>query len=135
MNAKYFDIARSISKLSTFHKSPTGCIVVYRKQIISTGYNQFKTHPLQQQYNKYRFTEITDRHCVHAEIDALSKIRFHNIDWSKVDLYVYREHRQTGELMLSRPCESCMRFISKLGIKNIYYTGYGSYNYELRVSA
>ena len=133
MNKKYFDVAQSISKLSNFHKSSTGCVVVYKKQIISTGYNQVKTHPIQYKYNKYRFNEETDRHCVHAEIDALSKIRHYTIDWSKVDVYVYREHRKTSELMLSRPCKSCMKFIEELKIKHIYYTGYGSYNYELKI--
>lgn len=134
MNLKYFDVARSISKLSDFHKSHTGCVVVYRKQIISTGCNRVKTHPIQRQYNTYRFNEITDRHCVHAEVDALSKIRHHNVDWSRVSVYVYREHRVTGALMMARPCESCMRFMRELGVRHIYYTGYDSYNYELRVS-
>jgi deoxycytidylate deaminase len=126
---KYFNIAKSVSKLSDFYKCHTGCVVVYHKQIISVGVNQNKTHPIQKYYNQYRFDNSIGTHNIHAEIDALSKIKYYDIDWSKVDLYVYREHKATGKLMLFKPCPSCMAYIKNLGIKNIYYTDYGSYNF------
>jgi deoxycytidylate deaminase len=44
-----------------------------------------------------------------------------DIDFSKVELYVYRELRN-GKMAMSRPCEACMAVIKKMGIKKIHYT-------------
>jgi deoxycytidylate deaminase len=127
---KYFNVAKSVSQLSDFHKCHMGCVVVYHKSIISTGCNQNKTHTDQCTYNAYRFKdEAGTRHCVHAEIDAISKIKYMDIDWAKVKVFVYRGHKATGQPMLAKPCVSCMEYIRQLGIKNVYYSGYDNFNY------
>lgn len=128
---KYFNIAKEVAKLSDFHKQHLGCVVVYKKQILSVGYNQNKTHTLQATYNQYRELNGDNvKHMLHAELDALSKIRYSDIDWSKVEIYIYRENRSTNEKALSYPCSACKQYIVKLGIKNIYYTGNNSFCYE-----
>ncbi len=127
---KFFNVAKSVSELSDFYKSHTGCIVVYHKSILSTGYNQNKTHTDQRVYNAYRFKEAPGtKHCVHAEVDALSKIKHMGIDWHKTKIYVYREHKLNKTPMLAKPCPSCMAYLRALGIRNIYYSDYDGYSF------
>ena len=129
---KYFNIAREMSRLSNFHRQHLGCVVVYKKKhVLSVGVNQAKSHILQAVYNQYRGFDIHGYPAsLHAEIDALSKIRHLNIDWSKVELYVYRENRNDGTLAMAYPCRACMRFIVELGIREIYYTTDNGYGFE-----
>jgi len=131
-NLKYFNIAREVAKLSDYKKQHIGCVIVYKKQIISVGHNQCKTHTLQAIYNQFRDFKPRPQthHFLHAEIDAIIKIRYLNLDWSKVEIYVYREHKSEGKLMMSKPCQACMNYIKDLGIRKIYYTINGDYVYE-----
>ena len=48
-------------------------------------------------------------------------MKYLDIDWSKVKLYIYRETRD-GKLAMSRPCPACMQAIKDLNIKHIAYT-------------
>ena len=57
----------------------------------------------------------------HAEVSALSKARFLDIDFCKSTLYVYRE-LANGHKAMARPCPACMRYIREMGIKHIVYT-------------
>lgn len=125
----YFDIAKDVSQFSDF-RTKTGCIVVYKNTIISSGYNSNKTSPVQQKYNRYRgFDTNVYPNKLHAECAALSKIRHRkDIDWARAKIYVYRG--SNGKPAMARPCIACLHFIKELGIKEIYYTGDGSYIYE-----
>ena len=125
----YFEAARAVSKLSDFPRINIGAVAVYKHHIISSGYNSNKTAPIQKQYNIYRFSDETP-HALHAEIACLkSLVGRHDIDFKYVDLYIYREGKN-HELALSRPCPSCMKLISELGIRNIYYTNNGGFSHE-----
>ena len=126
---KFFSYAKHIAKISDFERCPIGCVVVYKGKVISTGFNCHKTHPLQRLYNKYRFPEDDKPHKVHAEIHAISPLLKQDIDWRKVVLYIYRR-RKDGQLGLARPCDGCMAFIKKLGIRDIYYTTDDGFCYE-----
>ena len=119
----YFNKARDASKLSDYGKNQhIGCVVVYKRHIISVGFNSNKTHPIQKIYNRERFAEDCTPHSLHAEITALVFLKDRkDIKWSDVDLYIYRENRN-GELRMSKPCKSCMALIKELGIKRIHYT-------------
>lgn len=121
MKIQYFRLARNISELSDFPRNHIGCVVVYKGKVIATGYNCTKTHPLQRIYNKERFQEDCNPHYMHAETHALCSIRHLDIDWSKVSLYNYREHKD-GSFGLARPCKSCMKLIRDIGIKKVCYT-------------
>jgi len=127
----YFNKARDASRFSDFYKQHIGCVVVYKKHIISIGFNSTKTHPIQKLYNKERFLDDNTPHYLHAEITALIFLKDReDIKWNDVDLYTYRENRN-GELRMSKPCKSCMALIKHLGIKRIHYTindGYESIN-------
>lgn len=128
----YFDAAKAVSALSNHRQAHIGAAVVYKHRIISTGYNSTRTHPLQKKYNAYRFNVDTS-HTLHAELQALLPlIKDKDIDFSKVSLYVHREHKD-GSLALAKPCPSCMALIKELGIRNIYFTGEGSYISEFLI--
>ena len=125
-SVRYFDIAKRVALKSEFDRAPTGCVVVYKNKVIGTGRNFYKTHPLQKKYNRYRTFDEHNypyiRPSVHAEIAALSSLIDNpDINWSKVDIYIYRccKSREFG---LARPCAGCMQLIRDLGIKNVYYT-------------
>lgn len=128
---RYFEIAKEISKLSTYPRYNLGCIVVYKNKILSTGYNTVKTSPLQKKYNNFRNIEgnvVKDMN--HAEISAILKIKNLDIRWEKVSIFIYREYKD-GTRAVAKPCPACEKAIRDLGIKNIYYTGHDSFVHEL----
>lgn len=98
-----------------------GCAVYYKNTLLAVGYNSNKTSPIQKEYNKYRYKSCDTPDKIHAELMALKKIRWLDIDFGQVEVYTYRELKN-GKISLSRPCESCMAFIKQLGIKRICYT-------------
>lgn len=127
---KFFNFAKTISNSSTYKKHKLGCVIVYRKQIISVGWNDCKTCTTQARYNKFRNLEGNNiLHQIHAETMALKKIRFLDIDFSDVELYVYREHRN-GVKALAKPCKACQALITSMGISIINYTIEGGYACE-----
>ena len=130
-NLKYFNLAKSVSQLSDYKHQHIGCVVVLGKHVISVGYNTNRTHPIQMYYNQYRdlYGDHIE-HKLHAECYALGRIRHLDIDWSKVEIYIYREHKNTGVRALAAPCPACMTFIRELGIKDIFYTGNDSWVHE-----
>ena len=88
---------------------------------------------MQHKYNYLRYDDKNINYyynpSLHAEIQALNKIKYLDIDFSRVEVYVYREFKN-GKPALARPCVSCMEFIKDLGIKNIYYSTPDGYAYE-----
>ena len=119
---RMFNIAKEVSQLSNFHGPHIGAVVVEGKTVISTGFNSYKTRPLQHQYNIYRNFQNYENSIPsqHAEIGALSHLIGKDIDWSRITIYTYRELKN-GERACSRPCAACMALIKKLGIKTIYF--------------
>lgn len=112
-----------------------GAVAVYHGMVIARGWNQNKTHTLQQRYNIYRFNMTGPHYCpskIHAEMDIISKIRHLDIDFRKVHIYVYRETKN-GDRAMSRPCESCCRALRDLGVRKVFYTtdkGYCEERYD-----
>jgi len=133
-NYRYFEHANNIAKLSDFDKVHIGCVAIYNNKILSVGYNTNKTHPIQQHYNTFRVLNDTNSHKyiahkLHAEVSCLYPIRELEINWNKVELYIYRI-RKSQPYGMSRPCKGCMQFIYDLGIENIYYTSDFGYVHE-----
>lgn len=120
-SAKYFEVAKAVSKLSDFKRIHIGCVIAQGKHIIATGQNTNKTHPIQKEYNRYRFEgDCRGNGSLHAEMMAILSLP-KGIDTRKVVLYTYREDR-FGNMHNSRPCRACMQKIRELGIKTIGYT-------------
>lgn len=126
---KFFTKARQAAIISNFHKTHIGCVAVYQGNIISIGCNCNKTHPIQKKYNKYRKLSDSMLPKLHAEINCINSIRYLDINFAKVKLYIYRI-RKDRPFGLSHPCPSCMEAIKDLGIRDIYYTTNDGYVHE-----
>ncbi len=127
----YFTKASQVTEISDFAKVNIGCIAVYQGTIIGVGFNTNKTHPMQKKYNRYRNGENFIPK-LHAEINCLNSIRYLDINFSKVKLYIYRK-RKSVKYGICRPCPSCMAAIKDLGIKHVYYTTDEGFVYERMV--
>lgn len=121
----YLNLARNACYYSDNKKTRVGSVIVYKNKIISIGWNlEDKTNPLQEEYNKLRNydTDVKNtKSSIHAEIAAMLKIKHMNISFDKIHLFVYRIKRN-GSTGYARPCQACMGYAKKLGIKHIYYS-------------
>ena len=133
---RFFNVARAASKCSDFNRVHIGAVLVYGKHdIISTGFNTYKTNSIQKKYNKFRdFSEYDSAvHSTHAEIAAISKMPWYvyenGFDFSKISVYVYREH-MNGKLAMARCCPACMSALIDLGARDMFYTTEKGYCYE-----
>lgn len=129
MNKHGFILARRATFFSDYRRQQVGCVVMIKNKVLAVGYNCDKTHPLQKEYNKFRINKFRGTHRLHAEIHALSQIKDMDIDWRKVEVYIYRETK-AGRPALARPCNSCMQMMKSLGIRKIFYTTDDGYAHE-----
>lgn len=127
LELKYFKIAEEVSETSEFPRVKIGSIIVKKKEILSVGINQEKTHPMQMRYNKFNSYNVKNAF-LHAEIDAIRKVSIDDLEGSSI--YIYRKDL-IGNIAMCRPCRACMRAIKDLGIKNIYYTTYDGFCMEV----
>lgn len=103
-----FRLARKMADKSVM-RPKVGAVLVSGKYMFG-GYNKDKTHTI------YANPEIHERISIHAELDCINRVPFDDAE----ELYVYRE--LDGIPAMARPCNHCMAFIKKSGIKKIYYT-------------
>jgi len=132
---KYFIFAKNASDYSDFHRNKiskhVGCVIVYKNKVISAGWNISKEHPLQKEYNKERnFNVDSCKNSLHAEIYALIRCIYTDIDWSKVSIFIYRE-LANGNVAMARPCNACTKAIKDRGIKSVFYTTENGYAKEV----
>lgn len=130
---KCFSIAKNASLESTFKQHHLGAAIFYKGALLATGHNSNKTSPVQKHYNKLRNFDVNASYAInslHAECACLNKVRYLEIDFSKVSIFVYREHKN-GTKALARPCPACMKYICELGIKNLYYTTENGFAHEV----
>jgi deoxycytidylate deaminase len=111
-NDHYLKIAADVAKKSTMTQKH-GCIIVYKKKIIATGYN---TMP-----NMFQ-------NSLHAEINALNKVKNKHYILKDADLYVVRIGTNSFDNVLkySKPCVNCSKQIQMNKIRRVFY----STNYE-----
>ena len=129
---RYLDMAKEVSKQGNYKQYQLGAIAVYKGCLLAYGYNSTKTSPLQKHYNRERGFDVEASNAyatIHAEVSCLSKIRYLNIDFNKVQLYVYREHKN-GIKALARPCAACRKMIKDMGIKEVWFTTENGFGYE-----
>lgn len=106
-----------------------GCVVAYRGTILAKGCNADRTHPTQERFNRFRYKDVGARYLpakVHSEVAAVTKIKYLDIDFSKVHVFVYRELKD-GRLANSKPCAACLAYIRSLGIRHIHWTEESGY--------
>ena len=136
MNYKhYLDIAAECAEFSTYtgpNPVQLGCIAVYHGTILAKGSNSDKTHTRQAKYNYLRYSAQTAHYYPakgHAEINVLARIKYLDIDFSKVTLFIYRKHKD-GTPALARPCVSCEKAIRDLRIGRVVYSTDDGYAIE-----
>lgn len=128
--SKGYDLARQASLKSDFGRCETGAVAIYGNKILAYGWNSNKTSSLQAKYNSRtnRFDGYNYKSAVHAEMMVVNKIKFLDIDFSQVRIFVWRGKALP---MLSKPCKACERAMRDLGIKKVFYTGVNSYISEI----
>lgn len=95
--------------------------VIYKNRVISFGFNQNKTHPLQSTYGRN-----SESLFLHAEIDAIKNaLRIINIDTlSQCTLLIMRakNSRAKAEYGLAKPCSGCSNFLDTFKVKRVIYS-------------
>ena len=108
---EYFKIAAGIAMQGQM-RYRHGAILVKNGEIIAQGYN-------------YDYGQDTyhGHYSVHAEVNVLLEARNKKItDLSDADLYVVRISPNTGNYLLSKPCDNCARMSIKHGVRRVYYS-------------
>lgn len=108
---RYLKLAGNAA-MSSKERRKHGAVIVKSNRVLSVGVNKFRNHP-----DIIPEPLIKQVCSVHAEMDALNKIR----DAKGATIYVARIN-SFGKPMLSRPCNNCYKSIRNAGIKNIVYT-------------
>lgn len=127
---KYFNLAKNASLFSDYKDHHLGAVLIYKNKVISMGWNSTKTSPIQKKYNILRGYDVENaNNRLHAEMSAILKIKDLDIDFSKVKLYVYREHKN-GVKALAMPCPACQKMIKDMGIKEVWFTTENGFGYE-----
>lgn len=124
---RFFSKAAEVATESDFDIFHLGCVAVLKNKIIAASPNKLKTHPIQAEFDKYRFncpSCMKNMHTLHAEIACINMIK-QNINYKDLELYIVRLLK-SGGYGLARPCPSCFQYILKKGIWRINYsTGRG----------
>ena len=126
MKMRFFKEAKKESFLSDYDGQHLGAVAVYGDKIIlAKAHNSNKTNTTQYFYNRYRIEQksniMSKPARSHAEVNLWRRIRFLDIDFSRVSVYIYRELKN-GELGMARCCPACMAALKSLGVKKICYT-------------
>lgn len=119
----FLTIAKNLSLESNFDKYKLGAVIILKNKIISKGYNKPKSHPLQKYYNNQfkEYVHQNSTHGIHAELEAINKLKYSNYDLKKAEIIIYRLGSD-GEPSMARPCAGCMEAIKLAGIPVVHYT-------------
>lgn len=128
--AKAYELAKSASLNSDFYKCHTGAVAIYGNKVLAIGWNSEKLSTMQARYNTR--TRGFDGHeyksSIHAEMMVVNKIKYLDVDFSQVRIFVWRGQKTP---MLSKPCKACEKAMRDLGIRKVFYTGANSYISEI----
>ena len=105
-----------LAKKSTF-RCRHGAVIVYNGHILSTGMNLNLFHSVTHSYNQLQ--------TLHAEPMAILRVKNKRL-LKNSSIYVCRINKH-NELMLSKPCKTCMKIIKSFGISEINYSIYGGW--------
>ena len=121
------EVASTIPKVG---RGRLAAAVVYKREIVAVGINQYKTHPLQKQYAKN-----PDSICLHAEVHAISRATkvLNQSELGLSTIYIARSKVGPGRsdvFGLARPCPGCFSCILAFGIRKVCYTNnYGEFEW------
>lgn len=134
LKMRFFEAAKQATEGATYtgNNAKIGGVAVYKGHIIAKGANSDKTTPTMDAVNRFRYKNSSGRYLPpksHCEDQIWRKIRWLDIDFSQVEIYLYRELKN-GTLAMSRPCRSCIELLKAAGISKIYYTTNDGYVFE-----
>lgn len=111
-----FKIAKLAARHSTASNFRIGAVIAKGRKVLGVGFNDpFKTHP--KSNTPYQF--------IHAELAALINAR---CDVTGAVIYVFRAG-QNERPLLAKPCEHCMELIKRAGIKAVFFSIHGGYDF------
>lgn len=107
----FLERAMQLALKSTCIQHRHGCVIVKDNEIIAEGYNHHVVH-------------FQHKMSIHAEVDALSKLKYNRKIIPECEMYVVRigTDRMGNPLKYSRPCMDCSRAIEKAGVRRVYYS-------------
>lgn len=105
MKSTCIEAARDIRHRSNC-STKVGAVLERGGRILAVAYNSMGSRKL----GNYIYSR-------HAESNLLN-----NIDASGSTVYVYREHAQTKQPLLARPCSKCYTRLVEAGVRTIFYT-------------
>lgn len=132
---KYMAFTRrmAIQNNNSQNRAKLAASLVIRNEIISVGYNSYKTHPLQK-----RFSKNIEAIFKHAEVDCIINALRHvePEDLEKATLYVHRVKKLTKDHKYwsdgySEPCCGCKQAIEHFKIKRVVYSTDEDNNYSM----
>ncbi len=91
--------------------SKYACAITYRDKIISLGFNSYKPH------NTYNNNYESNKHSVHAEKDAIRKVKNKNI---LKDCKIYIIKLRNNDIEQGIPCPMCYNLLKKYNINKIF---------------
>lgn len=99
----------ALKSTCTHHRH--GCVITKDGEIVAEGYNHHYEH-------------FHHKMTIHAEVDALSKLKYNRKVFPSCEMYVVRigTDRMGNPLKYSRPCTDCSKAILKAGIRRVYYS-------------
>lgn len=129
---KHFKLLEKIAMANEpVGRARLAAMLVYRNEILSVGYNKYKTHPFQKRFAKHEMALS-----LHAETDCLVSARKNYSDEiiSKSTMYVLRlkrPHENTDEFVrgMAMPCKGCQRALTVFNIKKVYFTTDEGFDY------
>lgn len=131
---KYMAFTRrmAISNQYTLNRAKLAACLVIRNEIISVGFNSYKTHPLQK-----KFAKNIEAIFKHAEVDCIINALRHveQEELAKATLYVYRVKKLTKDNNFwsdgyAEPCIGCKSAIEYFKIKKAVFSTEEDYKYK-----
>ncbi len=114
----------AINNHNSLNRAKLAASLVIRNEIISVGFNSYKTHPLQK-----RFSKNIEAIFKHAEVDCIINALRHvePEELAKATLYVYRVKKLTKDHTewvdgISEPCCGCKAAIEHFKIKKVVFS-------------
>ena len=123
---KYMAFTRrmAIYNHNSSNRAKLAASLVIRNEVISVGFNSYKTHPLQK-----RFSKNIEAIFKHAEVDCIINALRHveQEELAKATLYVYRVKRLTKDHKFwsdgySEPCCGCKSAINHFKIRKVIFS-------------
>lgn len=114
MTSGILKLAIEEAESSKYFPYRIGAVIFKGPRILSSGHNQIRCSSIHRKYKEYESS-------LHAEQDALI-----GLDWSRLSgssICVIRLNLN-GSLRMARPCDMCMKALSFVGIKKIYYSNH-----------